>query len=332
VLIPLLDDVDRGHHRQPSWWAETETHLGLIPHWGLSQNRPGLEMKLELARKAVVTGRAWLTNGEPAAGRQVVWMGKGRSTVATVAEDGTFRLDPVAVWDERGAEIILVEDLPGLKVKQTRAPITAGETCEITIGEPAGARTYATVTGHVTIEGKPVPDAYVVTRTEGEGGNKSFAKAAANGTYRKEDVQPGKVHVSVWFGDPRTVDDFHARRLEPVEMVAGEVHTFDFDLPAGAFRVTVVDDETGKPIPGAVATARPSDPLAGQDRFSGFHYQPGWGLRTDADGACLLLAMLPGEEHTVHAVADGYAKAESKGHLPGTIDRPGEVTIRLQRK
>ena len=92
------------------------------------------------------------------------------------------------------------------------------------------------------------------------------------------------------------------------------------------------DDEAGKPIPGAVALAGPTDREAGRDRFPGFHYVPGWGLRTDSDGRCVLLAMLTGEDHTVRVTADGYASAESAGHLPGTIDRPAEVTIRLKRE
>ncbi|MEN8151805.1 MAG: carboxypeptidase-like regulatory domain-containing protein, partial [Planctomycetota bacterium] len=329
VLIPMLVDRDRDR-RQPSWWAETETHLGLIPHWGLSKNEPGLEMKLEITRKAVVTGKAWLSNGEPAVGKEIVWMGKGLSTTAVVAEDGSFRLDPVAVWDDRGAEIILVEDLATFKVKQTRAKIVAGETVEITVGEPAGTKAFATVKGRVTIGGKPCADAFVVIRTEG--GDKGFVKAAADGTFRKEDVQPGQIRVEVYFADPRTVDDFSARHLEAVDMGPGETHTFDFELPTGAFSVKVVDDETGKPIAAAVADARPADREKGSDWFPGFRYAPGWGLRTGPDGAAVLLAMLPGEEHTVAARADGYERTESTGHVPGTVDRPVEVTVRLKKK
>jgi RNA polymerase sigma-70 factor (ECF subfamily) len=332
VLIPLLGAEDRGRNRQPSWWVKTETHLGLISNWGLSKNEPGLEMEMPVPRAVAVTGKAWLSNGKSAAGKKIVWMGKGLSTVATVADDGTFRIFPVAIWDDRGAEIILVEDLASFKVKQARAKLTPGETAEVTIGEPAGSKTYAVVAGRVTIGGRPLPGAFVVTRTVGQNGNKGFVLSGADGTYRKEDVQPGSVDVAVWFGDPRTVDDFRAERAGRIDMAPGEVHTFDFDLPAGAFRVTVVDDETGKPIPGALATARPADPEAGRDRFPGFRYTPGWGLRVGEDGAAVLLAMLPGEEHVVVAAADGYGKATSKGHVPGTQDRPGEVTVRLKKK
>jgi RNA polymerase sigma-70 factor (ECF subfamily) len=332
VLIPMLGDEDRGRNRQPSWWVRTETHLGLISNWGLSKNQPGLEMEMPIHRAVAVTGKAWLSNGKPAAGKEIVWMGKGLSTVATVAEDGAFRIYPVAIWDDRGAEIILVEDLDTFKVKQGRAKLTPGEDSEITIGEPAGSKTYAVVTGRITIGGRPLPGAFVVTRTAGQDGNKGFVMSGADGTYRKEDVQPGRVDVSVWFGDPRTIDDFRAERIEMIDMKPGEEHRFDFDLPAGAFKVTVVDDETGKPIPGAVALARPAEAKAGRDRFPGYRYHPGWGLRTGSDGAAVLLAMLPGEEHLVMAAADGYGKAESKGHLPGTLDGPVEVTVRLKKK
>jgi len=257
-------------------------------------------------------------------------MGKGLSTTSVVAEDGTFRLDPVAVWDDRGAEIILVEDLATFKVKQTRAKIEAGKTAEVTIGEPAGTRAFATVEGRVTIGGKGCADAFVVVRTEG--GDKGFVKAGADGTYRKDDVQPGRVRVEVWFADPRTIDDFSAHALEAIEMTGGELHRFDFELPTGAFRVRVVDEETGRPIAAAVAHARPTDPALGKDRFPGFRYRPGWGLRTGPDGTAVLFAMLPGEEHEVAARADGYVKTKTTGHLPGTPEHPAEVTIRLKKK
>ena len=54
--------------------------------------------------------------------------------------------------------------------------------------------------------------------------------------------------------------------------------------------------------------------------------------RVGADGACVLSAMLPGEEHTVTVAADGYAKATIEGRRPGTHDRPEEVTVRLKKK
>jgi len=332
VKIPILGDRDRGRGRQPSWWVRTETHLGLISSWGLSKNEPGLEMEVPVPRAATVTGKAWLSNGQPAAGKEIGWFGKGLTTVATVGRDGAFRLSPVAALSGSAVEIILVEDLATFKVKQARAKVTPGATTEITIGEPAGSSSYAVVAGRVTTGGRPVEGAFVVTRTVGKGDSKGFVRTGADGSYRKEDVQPGAVDVSAWFGDPRTVDDFRAEHTGRIDMAAGEVHTFDFELPTGVFLVTVVDAETGKPIPGALALARPADPEAGRDRFEGFRYFPGWGLRTEADGTAVLLAMLPGGKHLVLAAADGYERLESKGHLPGTQDRPVEVTIRLKKK
>jgi hypothetical protein len=257
-------------------------------------------------------------------------MGKGLTTVATVEADGSFLLHPVAAGDDRGAEVLLIEDLDSLKVKQAWAKVAPGGSAEITIGEPAGSVCYAVVTGRVTIGGDPVPGAFVVIATEG--GNKGYVQTGADGTFRKEDIQPGKVRVAVWFGDPRAIDDFRAEGREPFPMDAGEVHRFDFELPAGAFRVSVVDDETGKPIPRALAVARPVDREAESDRFPGFRYHPGWGLRVGEDGSADLLAMPMGKEHSVLAMADGYGPVESTGHLPGTRDRPEEVTIRLKRK
>jgi hypothetical protein len=93
----------------------------------------------------------------------------------------------------------------------------------------------------------------------------------------------------------------------------------------------VVDDESGRPLPGAVVTARPEDRSAGEDRFPGFSWSPGWGGYAGADGTILLRALPPGEPHRIAARAEGRAEVRRDGVLPGSAAHPEEVVLRLRR-
>ena len=58
--------------------------------------------------------------------------------------------------------------------------------------------------------------------------------------------------------DPRVSDDHYASHEGDVELKAAVEKSFEFDLPAGATLVTLVDDETGEPVVGGVAYTRPA--------------------------------------------------------------------------
>ena len=331
VAIAVLEKEVRGRSRQPTWWIETATHLGRIPSQSLYQEDGGNAATIEVLRSSVVTGTAYLSSGEPAAGHIVVWAEKGRAARAVVGEDGSFRLSPVSAG--RGtAKVMLIEDLEAFKVQIGRTKPVPGEVATVRIGKPAGESVSAVITGCVTAGGRPLPGVFVIARTKGVKEGENFLRTGPDGTYRKEDVTPGAVRIQLYFGDPRAVDDFYCRSNEALELVGGNERVFDFDLPAGVFQVTVVDDETGKPIPGAVTLGRPMDDDAGTDRFPGFRYRPGWGLRVGEDGSAVLLAMLPGEPHLVLAAAEGYPKIEIEDQIPGTVDRPARVTIRMKKE
>jgi hypothetical protein len=261
----------------------------------------------------------------------VIWTQKGRTARAIVAEDGSFRLAPICA-ERSGTEVAMIEDLEALKVQIGHANVLAGKTVTIQIGEPAGHSASAVITGRVTAGGEPLPGVFIITRTVGAKGGENFVRTARDGTYRRDDVAPGQVMIQICFGDPRVIDDFTCTRIEPLELGAGNERVLDFDLPGGAFLVTVVDDETGEPIPGAVAFGKPMDREAGADHFPGFRYQPGWGLRVGEDGSAVLLAMLPGEPHRLEAGADGYQIIKLEDRIPGKVGSPAEITIRLKKK
>jgi len=331
VEIAVLEEAVRGGNRQPTWWIETKNHLGKIPRQSLHLKDGGNTATIEVLRSSAVEGFAYLANGELAAGRVVVWTDKGRAARTVVGEDGTFRVAPVSPGYGE-ADLVLIEDLEPLKIQIARVKVVPGETAGVRIGKPVGEALNAVITGHVTAGGRPLPGVFVVTRTEGTRDGKNFIQTGRDGSYRKEDVAPGQVRLQLYFGDPVAVDDFYTRSSGAMELAAGDERVFDFDLPSGAFEVTVVDDETGEPIPGALTSGRPMDRDAGTDRFSGFLYRPGWGLRVGEDGSAVLLAMLPGEPHRVRARAEGYQDIEIEDQIPGTMDHPAKVSIRMKKK
>jgi hypothetical protein len=335
VEIPVLEDAVRGRGRQPTWWIETTDHAGLTEWWALRNVDAAEAFEAKVYATATVTGTAYLTSGEPAAGKTLFWHRKGRVVRAAVNEDGSFALAGIATSNpgESRVTIFLVEDLERGAVRSVDVTVSPGKTTEADVGSPDGLSSRAAVSGRITAGGEPVAGAFIVTNAQGKGGGEGFVQTDAEGSFRKADLPPGKVYFEAYFGDPRAVDDFSLRRRDgPLDLVAGQDLALDFDLPEGAFLVTVVDDETGKAITGAVALGAPEDREAGTDRFPGFTYRPGWGGFVGEDGRLLLRAMLPGEAHTLRAGADGYGKAEVTGQVPGPADRPVEVTIRLKKK
>ena len=50
------------------------------------------------------------------------------------------------------------------------------------------------------------------------------------------------------------------------------------------------------------------------------------------DGSAVLLGMLPGEPHVLRAAAEGYRKIEIEDQIPGTMDHPAKVSIRMKKK
>jgi RNA polymerase sigma factor (sigma-70 family) len=336
VDLPDLEDEVRAGGRQPTWWVQTDTHLGYLRLAMARHIEPGMGTRQDwpVYRSVTVTGKAYRADGTPAAGCPVVWARKGQVARAVVAEDGSFTLEPVAVEGKEGGRIqlLLIEDLETFKIRDARTTARPGETVTAMIGAPAGEALNSTIAGRVTAGGQPIKGAFVITQTEGVKSGEGFVQTGADGGFEKIDVTPGKVRVQIYLGDPRATDDFKISGSKKIEMAPGNRQVFEFDLPAGAFRVTVVDDETGKPIPGAIALARPENRESGKDRFPGFTYAPGWGLRVDANGGGLLLAMLPGEAHLLRAAADGYERLEITGKLPGTREQPTEVTLRLKKR
>ncbi len=76
--------------------------------------------------------------------------------------------------------------------------------------------------------------------------------------------------------------------------------------------------------------ARPQDPAAAT-RFPGFSYRAGWAAFTSKEGDALLPGCVPQTLHTIHARASGYEDAAITDQLPGTLDQPTLITVRLRK-
>ena len=149
---------------------------------------------------------------------------------------------------------------------------------------------------------------------------RSHSITDAEGRYRIEQIKPGTGRVSVYTGEVAVTDDFGFRSVETVSFEGSQNLEWNFSLPLGAMRITVVDAETGAPIPGAFAGARPADREAGKDHMAGFRFSAGWAGATDAEGKIFVPSLLPGESHTVMVMVrdGGYANLELPDQMPGT--------------
>jgi len=338
VVLPILEDPVRRGGRQPTWWAETTTHAAEISGHVLANARPSDKVvEVVLKPRSRISGEAWLACGRPAAGRRVIWSRKGLLIHGIVGQDGRFLLPgiPAAGHSET---IVLVEDpaearagVDGVVLGATRVRLAPGRTAEVVIGHAPQVGSAATVVGRITAAGRPVAGAHIVAKAAE--GRILFVACGSDGTYRLDGVPAGPAKIEVYFGDPNVVDDFVARPKGNVALAPGEIKRSDFDLPCGAFLVTVVDAETGRPVPGAVVLGRPEDRELERDRLPGYHYSPGWGGRADRDGKARLPAgMVPGAAHVLTAGAEGYRTARVKGKIPGMPGTPTKVTIRLKRR
>jgi hypothetical protein len=225
---------------------------------------------------------------------------------------------------------VLVEDLARGQIKAERVAVAPGETVRFVIGSPDAANEGGRLSGYLHAGEFPLAGVYVVIDPTSGPREGSFARADLEGRVTLEGIAPGAYRLKLYFGDPRVSDDHSIRLQEPVQIEPGLEETFDYDLPAGALRVRVVDAGTGLAIQGAGAVAQPARDVA-KDRFPGHYYRAGWGAYTDDEGEALMLALVPGEDHEVKAFADGYERRATAGHIPGTMSEPSLVEIRLTK-
>jgi hypothetical protein len=318
--------------RSPTWWARAEGRAGMLASFELTSAKTS-PVPVTLGATATVRGKAYLRSGAPAEGKTVLVGGKGNFQQAVVAADGSFELRGVSVgrppYGERKTQLLLLEDVEALRIAVERVSLEPGETAEVRIGRPATAAETARLRGRVTTGGRPLPGVLVAAGSES--GSRAIATTDADGRYLLEGLTPGDVPLIMALGDPGVSDDAGLRTAKAARVDAGGEATLDFDLPAGALRVKVVDDETGKPVPGALAWIAPEAPDVEKDRFPGFAFRPGWSGIADADGVVVARALPLGVPIQVEGgTKDRGMKGRTTGALAGDGANPPEVVLRIK--
>jgi RNA polymerase sigma factor (sigma-70 family) len=333
--LPRPGPVGPGN-RSPTWWAVSAGRLAEVEPWRLRQAPEG-GLEVRVPRTATVRGRAWLEDGTPAAGRVVTSGRKGRFFTTVVAADGTFELRDVAALEpgpgvESRARVALIEDLATMAVSFAMVPVTPGAVVETRIGRPAEEGRPARVVGRITAGGKPLAGVLVHFGLAAGDRSAAMASTKADGTYRVEPAPAGEGRIQVLLGESGISDDAYVRGQTTLRLDAGGELRADFDLPGGAIRVRVVDDATGKPVPGALVMTKPEERGVEAGRFPGYVLAAGWCAAVGADGSALLPGLPLGAGHRVEAILkDRSRQARTEAPLlPGTMDAPAEVVLRLK--
>lgn len=331
ILIPRFDPRGRRRQRAPSWWFTTAERAALLDSWRVAQARAGEVVQVLAWRTCAVGGRAWKRDGTPAAGCHVTWVRKGYARTTTVDADGHYLLEGIP-YTLPHVPLALVEALDLAAVQAADVPVKPGETSEFDIGRPQDAAVArGSLEVRLTWGGRPLAGALVLASPDPGSERGQMGRTGKDGRHRFEGLAPGTYKLHWALGDVRVSDDFGCRSTAPVKVAADETRTLDFDLPDGVLEVVVLDDATGKPIPGAGVGARPADPKLDRDRFDGFRLKLGWAERTGADGVVRLRALPRNVPLQLMCGAEGYPEAKREDVRAGDPDDPPRLTLRLRK-
>ena len=155
----------------------------------------------------------------------------------------------------------------------------------------------------------------------------------AEGRYAIEGLAPGSYRLLAVLGDFRISDDYHIVSNEGVSLLAGDLKTHDFDLPGGRVEITLLDAETGKPVPGGLAIGRAVDRTHGVDRFEGFRAKLGWAQAADAKGVVRLRCLPTDTDLMVRfgTREPGYERGEQTVRA-GSPGAPHRIEVKLKKK
>jgi uncharacterized GH25 family protein len=260
------------------------------------------ELRLVVKQRAQISGRV-LMKGSPIAGARVSVKATGSvpSSASYSQSDGSFVLDGVP----RGNVTVAVTPYE-VQTPRTLA-VNQAKIDDVTIE----VSRLATLRGRVVRHGRPVAGAEVRcsiatprnVRTDAEGG-------------------------FLFEGLPAGVCDLFAQELEhtkafspyrTVPITAGQIHTVDLDLAAGAeVRGTVVD-EAGKPVPGVYVLLVITD-----------HTRDQCEAMTDARGEFACIGLTGGGEYNVGvfpspAGGEPFAPAVGERHTPIAVKNGDDV-------
>lgn len=326
--------------RPPTWWLETPTHLG---RYAAPRNAAALAspQEQEIERRGGVRGIAYLSSGAPATGRLVISTQKGLVFRTRTDQRGSFELPTIHVPRDGRATLLLIESESPWQFIGHPVKAQPGTISEVRLGAPKDAAAMATLAGRVSAGGKGLEGMFVLLRDPGkpaDGGKGHFARTDAEGAYRLEGLAPGPAELLVYLGNPKVSDDYTIRPLAvherpaggaaALDLAAGAITTVDFDLPAGAIQVTVLDEDDA-PVPGVAVLASPMEAELESGRFAGYRLRLGWSGLTDDAGRILLPALSPGASFRLFGgVREQKWEFEQRDVVAAPQEAPTQIVIR----
>ncbi len=333
VALPTFDKRDRPYQRPPTWWITAPGRATAVDSAVFATTKPRDVAEVHVWRTGFLEGRAYLRTGEPAVGRTVIAGTKGRVIRTQVGVDGHYRLDGISVARSRTCRVMFVEDLEAASLGMASVRIEPGMGAYHDFGEARLPSEVASISGRFTMAGRPLAGVFLVAAQTKDRTKAATGETNAEGRFRLAGLTPGTYEFRFLLGDLRVSDDFGGRTREPLAIKAGDALTYNLDFPTGVLEVVVLDAESGKPVGGSLATARPVDRTHGEDRFEGIRLKVGSGEHANnKDGVVHLRALPLNTALEVRAGAPGYKFVVRKEVRAGSSDKPPRIEIKLTKK
>ncbi len=329
LLIPIPTE-SKGRGRPSCWWIETDSHIGYVTTYRFSDH-PDTYIH-RVARKAIIRGKAFTAEGQPAIGATVTHLRKGYARRCKVDVNGRYEL--IGVFPESRAVVVLITDSTTMELQHAQAEVLPGDTIELDIGHPVDPDRFATLRGRITAGGMPIEDAMVALEARARSTVEAtvgqiLVRTNAKGEYILKGVPPGPAELRVILGDFRVSDSYGlVSNPKALALVGGESLIRDFALPDGFVEVQILD-AAGEPLVGIDVRAEAETPDLASDRFPGFRYRMGWGGKSDARGRVLLQGLLLGTPMRIFGRdSSSDWKFEQREVKAGTRAMPKQLVIR----
>jgi hypothetical protein len=264
---------------------------------------------IKLPPGGAIAGTAFDDMNQPLAGARVIATGGGHARTADVQGDGSFMVQGLASANYNVRVMAPPRDQgqPPRTISQS-VGVIAGETTRVELKLAPGA----TVLGHLTRAGTPVPQtAVALMPTDGP-----FAAQRADtlddGSFRFTDVPPGTYQLR------------SGNAVAALSVVQGDV-AMDLVIPTGSVAGVVLDAQTGDPVSGAgvllyVPAATGATPGPAIDQVFGR-------AQTAGDGGFHMDGVDPGT-YSLRVSATDFATSKQDG-IAVTAAQPTTVSFRL---
>jgi protocatechuate 3,4-dioxygenase beta subunit len=255
------------------------------------------EVTVRLSRGARVEGHVLSKTGAPMPNEEVTLsVGFEVFDARTTHTDGQglFAFPAVA----RGTYALILGHVGPNSSTQTKGGVNVGDDGVVTVDfqTEKDAEASGSVSGTVTMNAAPVPNAEVSAWDDRGWDHAVTGKTDAQGKYLVAGLKPGRVSVRV-----ETTTGLAETHRVTID-AAGEEATLDFDFGRCGIEATVVGNDGRTTVSGAWVTIELAEPTTGGDAWSGVKAQ----LSTDGAGKFAAKGLGAGA-YRVRIVGQGYA-------------------------